>query len=77
MPLLESAPAVLTWLDAVEINLDDKDHSLFFPLERDRKTPKEPIVLASRQFLLSKVKKYARQVGIQVDRLGRRGRVHP
>ena len=71
MPLLESASAILTWLRAAGIDLEDKNHPLFCPLEKDRKTPKRRTL--GQQTILAIVKRCARQIDIQVDRLGRRG----
>lgn len=70
-PLLEAAPAVLAWLEVSGIGMNDPSHPLFAPLTNDRKTVKRRAM--SQQALLNVVKKYGRQAGIQVDRVGRRG----
>lgn len=70
LPLLEAARPVLRWLDVAGIR--DRETSPLFPaIEKDRST-------ASNRFLSSRhvlgiVKKYARLIGLDVDRLGRRG----
>ena len=71
LPLLESATAVLRWLDAAGISLGDVDHPLFAPLENNRRTPKRYYI--SQQGMLDIIKKYARLVGLDANRLGRRG----
>lgn len=70
-PLLEAASAVLAWLEVSGIGRDDPSHPLFAPLATDRRTVKRRAM--SQQSMLKVVKKYGRQVGIQVDRNGRRG----
>ena len=71
LPLLEAAPAIIRWLEVSGIGFDDPEHPLFSPLENDRRTPKNRTM--SQQSVLDVVKKYAGQVGIQVDRRNRRG----
>ena len=70
LSLLESTPAILAWLEASGIDqLREKEAPLFPAMEKDGKTPSRRH-LTSRQ-ILRIVKKYARQVGIQVERSGR------
>jgi site-specific recombinase XerD len=70
LPLLEAAPAILRWLDVVEIG-GDATSPLFTALAPDRKTP--ALRHLSGQQILNIVKKYARQVGLNVNPAGRRG----
>ncbi len=70
LALLESAPFVLRWIERAEIQ-NDPLAPLFPALDRDRKTPTTRH-LAGRTILYT-IKKYARQVGLEVDRLDRRG----
>jgi len=70
LALLESAPFVLRWIERAEIQSDPLS-PLFPALDRDRKTPTTRH-LAGRTILYT-IKKYARQVGLEVDRLDRRG----
>ena len=69
-PLLEAAGAILQWVEKSGIGMNDASHPLFTPMANDRKTSKRRPM--SQQSILDVVKKYARQAGIQVDRLGRR-----
>lgn len=69
-PLLEAAPAVLKWLDIAGVR-HLPDAPLFSALERDRKTP--AMRSLSRRQVLKIIKKYARQIGLNADRYGRRG----
>ena len=68
--LLEAAPPLLEYLDAAGIR-DDIEGSLFRPSDKDRRTllPKG----LDRRTIWTIVKKYAREAGIDVDRLGGRG----
>ncbi len=68
--LLEAAPAVLEWIQTAGIG-DDKEGPLFRPLAKDRQTPERRHM--SRVTIWKTVKKYAREVGIDVDRMGGRG----
>lgn len=68
--LLQAAAAVLSYVDAAGIG-GDLHGPLFRPTERDRKTFQRKH-LAPRTILHS-VKKYGLQVGVDVDRVGRRG----
>ena len=70
LPLLESAQPVLYWINKAGI-ANQEQAPLFPALEKDRQTPSVRF-LSSRQ-VLSIVKKYACQTGLDVDRLGRRG----
>ena len=70
-PLLEAAAPILKWIEKSGIGFTDPKCPLFTPLANDRKTPKRRAM--SQQSILDVVKKYARQVGIHVDRQGRRG----
>ena len=70
LALMESAPFVLHWIERAEIQ-NDPLTPLFPALDRDRKTPTTRH-LAGRTILYT-IKKYARQVGLEVDRLDRRG----
>lgn len=71
LPLLEAAGPILRWLDVAGISFGESEHPLFCPLERDRRTPK-PRAL-SQQSMLDIVKRHAREIGLDVSRLGRRG----
>jgi integrase/recombinase XerD len=71
LPLLEAAGPVLCWLEVAGIDFDDPEHSLFCPLERDRRTPKRRPL--SQQSMLEIVKRHATAIGLDVSRLGRRG----
>jgi hypothetical protein len=68
--LLEAAPAVLAYLDAGGIR-EDIDGPLFRPVAKDRQTLVRKRL--DRSTILAIVKKYARQAGIDVERLGGRG----
>ena len=68
--LLESSPALLRYMDAAGIR-GDLEGSLFRPIAKDRKTLIRKHL--SRATIWEIVKKYARQVGIETERLGRRG----
>ena len=68
--LLEAAAAVLEYIEAAGIG-DDLEGPLFRPLAKDRKTYQRKYL--QRQDIWEIVKKYARQVGIDADRVGRRG----
>lgn len=70
LPLLEAAPAVLHWIDRAGIATEPAT-PLFPALSPDRRTPTTR-PLSGRQ-ILNIVKKYARQVGLNVDPGGRRG----
>ena len=70
-PLLESAPAVLAWLQQSGVPADDAEAPLFSALAADRKTPTGRHL--TQRAILNIVKKNARQAGLQTDRLGRRG----
>ena len=68
--LLEAAPVLLGYVDAAGIR-DDLEGPLFRPFAKDRKTLlRKPL---SRKTIWRLVKKYAREVGIDVDHLGSRG----
>jgi integrase len=68
--LLEASPALLRYLDVAGI-MDDIDGPLFRPLAKNRRhLVREHL---SRQGVWKIVKKYARDAGIHVDRLGGRG----
>ena len=69
-PLLEAAPAVLRWLQIAGIS-PDKPAPLFCALGSDKRTPIGHHL--TQRAILNIVKKYARQAGLQTDRLGRRG----
>jgi integrase/recombinase XerD len=71
LPLLEAAAPILLWLDVAGISFGDAEHPLFCPLERDRRTPKRRAL--SQQSMLGIVKRHAREIGLDVSRLGRRG----
>ena len=66
--LLEASAPLLAWLDRAGLR-GNPDSPIFPPLEKDRKTPADRH-MTTRQ-ILNIVKKYARQVGIQVERKGR------
>jgi site-specific recombinase XerD len=68
--LLEAAPAVLDYIDAAGI-LDDREGPLFRPLAKDRKGFERRHL--DRRDVWAIVKKYGRQVGIDVDRIDSRG----
>lgn len=68
--LLEAAPALAEYLDEAGIR-EDLEGALFRPLEKDRKTLQRRAM--TRQDIWEIVKQYARQVGIDADRVGRRG----
>jgi site-specific recombinase XerD len=68
--LLEAAPAVLRYLEVAGI-MGDIDGPLFRPLDKDRRHFLREHM--SRQGVWKIVKKYARDAGIHVDRLGGRG----
>lgn len=68
--LLEAAPAVLDYIHAAQL-LDDPEGPLFRSLSKDRRTLlRQPL---SHRAILDIVRGYAREVGIEVDRLGGRG----
>src|SRR4029077_17475104 len=67
--LLEAAPAVIAYLDAGGI-CDDIDGPLFRPVATDGETLIRKRL--HRTTILMIVKKYARQAGIDVERLGAR-----
>jgi len=69
MNLLDSADAVLRWLECSGIGFDDPSHPIFTPIERDQRTPKRRRL--SQQSILGIVKMRAREAGIQVERAGR------
>lgn len=68
--LLEAAPAVLRYIDVAGIR-DDLSGPLFRPIDKDRKTILRKHL--DRRTIWHIVKKYARQVGINTERLGGRG----
>jgi site-specific recombinase XerD len=68
--LLEAAPALIEYIEAAGIK-DDLEGPLFRPLAKDRRTFQKRHL--QRQDIWEIVKKYARQVGIDADRVGRRG----
>ncbi len=68
--LLEAAPAVLAYLDVAGIR-DDAESPLFRPVAKNRRTLIRKHL--PRTTIWAIVKKYAWQVGIDVDRLGGRG----
>lgn len=68
--LLEAAPAVLRYMEVAGI-MSDIDGPLFRPLDKDRRHFMREHL--SRQGVWKIVKKYARDAGIHVDRLGGRG----
>ncbi len=70
-PLLDAAPAVMRWLEHADIPPDAVDVPLFPALAADKRTPTDRHL--SQRAILNIVKKYARQAGLQADRLGRRG----
>jgi site-specific recombinase XerD len=68
--LLEAAPAVRAYLNAAAIG-DDLDGPLFRPIAKDRRTIlRKPL---DRRTIWYIVKKYAREAGINTERLGGRG----
>lgn len=68
--LLEAAPAVLAYIEAAGIR-EDLDGPLFRPVEKDRRTYIRKSL--DRRTVWHIVKKYARQAGINTERLGGRG----
>ncbi len=70
LPLLESAGPVLRWINAAGL-VEHEVAPLFPAFEKDRKTPSGRFL--SSRHVLGIVKKYASQIGLNVDRLGRRG----
>lgn len=70
LPLLDAAGPVLSWINTAGL-IECERAPLFPALEKDRKTPTNR-GLSGRQ-VLDTVKKYARQIGLDVERLGRRG----
>jgi site-specific recombinase XerD len=68
--LLEAAPALMAYLDRAGIR-DDLDGPLFRPIAKDRRTLIRKHL--DRRTIWSIVKKYARRIGIQTERLGGRG----
>jgi len=70
-PLLESAQAVMRWLDLSGISANDPQAPLFSALAADKRTPTGRHL--TQRAILNIVKKYARQVGLQANRHGRRG----
>lgn len=70
-PLLEATPAVLRWLERARISAEDARAPLFSALAADKRTPTSRHL--TQRAILNIVKKYARQAGLQTDRLGRRG----
>lgn len=68
--LLESTSSILNYIEAGGI-ANDLVGPLFRPVERDRRTLAPRHI--TRRTVLNIVKKYARRVGIEVDRIGRRG----
>jgi site-specific recombinase XerD len=68
--LLEAAAPLFAYLTAAGIG-DDREGPLFRPVNKDRQTLlRKPL---DRRTIWKTVKKYAREVGIDVDRLGGRG----
>lgn len=67
--LLEAAPTVLAWIDAAGIR-DDIDGPLFRPLTRNRESVQREFL--DRRTVWSLVRKYARQIGIDVNTFGGR-----
>lgn len=67
--LLEAAPAIRSYVAAADI-VDDFDGPLFRPVAKDRRTLLRKHLTA--RSILAIVKKYARQAGIDVDRVGGR-----
>lgn len=67
--LLEAAPAIRSYLAATDI-ADDLDGPLFRPVAKDRRTLIRKHL--TPRSILAIVKKYARQAGIDVDRIGGR-----
>jgi site-specific recombinase XerD len=70
-PLLEAAPAVLHWLERAGLSPEETGTPLFPSLAADKRTPTGRNL--TQRAILNIVKKYARMVGLQADRLGRRG----
>lgn len=68
--LLQAADALVAYLELAGIT-EDLEGPLFRPLTKDGKRFDQKHL--SRRTILHTVKKYGRQVGIDVDRLGRRG----
>ena len=68
--LLEASPALLEYIEAARIR-GDLEGPLFRPLNKDRKTYQRKHL--QRQDIWKIVKKHARAVGIDADRVGRRG----
>ena len=68
--LLEAAPALLAYLDAVG-SWNNPEGPLFRPLAKDRQTSIRKHL--DRRTIWTIVKKYASEVGIQTERLGGRG----
>jgi integrase len=68
--LLQAADAVVAYLELAAI-AEDLEGPLFRPLARDKKGFDRRFL--DRRTILHTVKKYGRQVGIDVDRVGRRG----
>lgn len=67
--LLEAAPDVLAWIDAAGIR-DDIDGPLFRPLVRNRESAIRDYL--DRRTVWTIVRKYARQIGIDVNAFGGR-----
>lgn len=68
--LLQAADAVLRYIDLAELR-EDPEGPLFRPLAKDRRTfLRKPMTTRA---ILAMVKKYCRKVGIDPDRIGRRG----
>jgi len=70
-PLLEAAPAVLQWMERAGTSEGNAHTPLFSALAADKRTPTGRHL--TQRAILNIVKKYARQVGLQADRSGRRG----
>jgi site-specific recombinase XerD len=68
--LLQAADAVVAYLELAAI-AEDLEGPLFRPVARDKKGFERRFL--DRRSILHTVKKYGRQVGIDVDRIGRRG----
>jgi site-specific recombinase XerD len=68
--LLEAAPAIMAYMEAAGI-AEDRTGPLFRPVAKDRRTLLNKGM--DRRTIWKTVKKYARQAGIDVDRLGGRG----
>lgn len=71
LPLLEAAPAVLSWVERAEIGFEGKGYPLFPAMGVDKRTVTNRY-LSSRQ-VLNVVKKYAKMVGLNVSPGTRRG----